>query len=68
MAHHWLGFERQSIADWFHQAGAASLDYDLTGSYAGEKVARNGNRAVEIFVARATLPAKAAKKSSRNRK
>jgi len=59
MAHHWLGFERRSLEQWFHRAGAASVDYDLTGSYAGEKVVRNGNRAVEIFVARATLPAKA---------
>jgi hypothetical protein len=32
------------------------VDYDFTGSFAGEKMARNGNRPVEIFVARATLP------------
>ena len=56
MAHQWLGFNRASIEKWFHDAGAASVDYDLTGSFAGEKMARNGNRPVEIFVARAKLP------------
>ncbi|HSQ13300.1 MAG TPA: class I SAM-dependent methyltransferase, partial [Candidatus Deferrimicrobium sp.] len=56
MAHQWLGFERAAIETWFHNAGAESVDYDLTGSFAGEKMARNGNRPVEIFVARATLP------------
>jgi ArsR family transcriptional regulator len=66
MAHQWLGFDRGSIEDWFRAAGAPSLDYDLTGSFAGEKIARNGNRPVEIFVARAVLPNKTA--SSRNRK
>lgn len=53
MAHQWLGFGRQAIEKWFLDAGAASVDYDLTGSFAGEKMARNGNRPVEIFVARA---------------
>jgi SAM-dependent methyltransferase len=66
MAHQWLGFDRGSIEGWFRAAGAPSLDYDLTGSFAGEKIARNGNRPVEIFVARAVLPIKTA--SSRNRK
>src|SRR6266403_2028115 len=56
MAHEWLGFDRPSIEQWFDEAGVASVDYDLTGSFAGEKLARNGNRPVEIFVARATLP------------
>jgi len=56
MAHQWLGFDRRSIEGWFGAAGATSVDYDLTGSYAGEKIARNGNRPVEIFVARASLP------------
>lgn len=56
MAHHWLGFERDSMEKWFYDAGAESVDYDLTGSFAGEKLARNGNRPVEIFVARANLP------------
>jgi ubiquinone/menaquinone biosynthesis C-methylase UbiE len=65
MAHQWLGFERASIERWFREAGVESVNYDLTGSFAGEKMARNGNRPVEIFVARATLPAKTAKKSSR---
>ena len=66
MAHQWLGFDRASIEGWFRAAGAVTVDYDLTGSYAGEKLARNGNRPVEIFVARASLPVKSA--SSRNRK
>jgi ubiquinone/menaquinone biosynthesis C-methylase UbiE/DNA-binding transcriptional ArsR family regulator len=56
MAHHWLGFDRAAIEKWFHDAGAELVDYDLTGSFAGEKIARNGNRPVEIFVARAALP------------
>jgi ArsR family transcriptional regulator len=61
MAHRWLGFERAAIERWFLEAGAEAPDYDLTGTFAGEKLARNGNRPVEIFVARATLPAKAGK-------
>lgn len=65
MAHQWLGFERKTIEQWFRDAGMTNVDYDLTGSYAGEKLARNGNRPVEIFVARASLPAKATGKSSR---
>jgi ubiquinone/menaquinone biosynthesis C-methylase UbiE len=56
MAHQWLGFDRSSIGKWFRDAGAQAVDYDLTGSFAGEKMARNGNRPVEIFVARASLP------------
>lgn len=56
MAHRWLGFDRACIHGWFDAAGAESVEYDLTGSYAGEKMARNGNRAVEIFVASARLP------------
>ncbi len=65
MAHQWLGFDRGSVEDWFRAAGAPSLDYELTGSFAGEKIARNGNRPVEIFVARATLPGKPALSRSR---
>jgi hypothetical protein len=30
--------------------------YELTGAYAGEKLARNGNRPAEIFIGRACLP------------
>ena len=56
MAHQWLGFDRRAIEGWFREAGAESIDYDLTGAFAGEKLARNGNRPVEIFVTRATLP------------
>ena len=65
MAHQWLGFDRGAVEGWFRAAGAVTMDYDLTGSYAGEKIARNGNRPVEIFVARAGLPAKSARKSVR---
>jgi len=68
MAHQWLGFERISIDQWFRGAGVTNVDYDLTGSFAGEKMARNGNRPVEIFVARASVPAKTAGKSSRKAK
>jgi ubiquinone/menaquinone biosynthesis C-methylase UbiE/DNA-binding transcriptional ArsR family regulator len=57
MAHQWLGFDRALINRWFREGGAEAVDYDLTGSFAGEKIARNGNRPVEIFVARASLPA-----------
>jgi len=71
MAHRWLGFDREAIEKWFRAAGAKTVDYDLTGSYAGEKIARNGNRPVEIFVARACLPATAkgdaAKKANERR-
>ncbi len=58
MAHQWLGFDRGAIEGWFRAAGAVTVDYELTGSYAGEKLARNGNRPVEIFVARASLTVK----------
>jgi ubiquinone/menaquinone biosynthesis C-methylase UbiE len=56
MAHQWLGFDQSSIEKWFRVGGAKTIDYDLTGSFAGERLARNGNRPVEIFVARAILP------------
>jgi ArsR family transcriptional regulator len=56
MAHQWLGFDRSAIEKWFRDSGAQAVDYDLTGSFAGEKMARNGNRPVEIFVARTSLP------------
>ena len=56
MAHQWLGFDQSSIEKWFRNGGAETIDYDLTGSFAGERLARNGNRPVEIFVARASLP------------
>jgi ubiquinone/menaquinone biosynthesis C-methylase UbiE len=62
MTHQWLGFDRASIEKWFRKAGAESVDYDLTGSFAGAKMARNGNQPVEIFVARAMLPNTKAKK------
>jgi ubiquinone/menaquinone biosynthesis C-methylase UbiE len=56
MAHHWLGFERNGVEAWFRDGGAREIDFQLTGSFAGEKLARNGNQPVEIFVARAALP------------
>jgi ubiquinone/menaquinone biosynthesis C-methylase UbiE len=65
MAHQWLGFERPAVERWFREAGAVSIDYDLTGSFAGEKLARNGNRPVEIFVARATLPMASKRKGNK---
>jgi hypothetical protein len=65
MTHQWLGFDRGSIEKWLHAAGAESVDYDLTGSFAGEKMARNGNRPVEIFVARGILPVPKTKKKKK---
>jgi SAM-dependent methyltransferase len=65
MAHRWLGFDRDTIEDFFLGAGAETVDYELTGSYAGEKMARNGNRPVEIFVARVSLPKARTQKPSR---
>jgi hypothetical protein len=44
------------MENWFRQAKVTEVDYELTGAYAGEKMARNGNRPVEIFIARACLP------------
>jgi ArsR family transcriptional regulator len=63
MAHRWPGFGRKQIEKWFGAAGAESVDYDLTGSFAGERLARNGNRPVEIFVAHASLPANSKRKT-----
>ena len=65
MAHQWLGFDRALINRWFREGGAESVDYDLTGSFAGEKIARNGNRPVEIFVARASLAAATKRKMTK---
>jgi ubiquinone/menaquinone biosynthesis C-methylase UbiE/DNA-binding transcriptional ArsR family regulator len=56
MAHLWMGFEKNTVRSWFRKAGVPSVHYDLTGAYAGEKIARNGNRPAEIFIARAPLP------------
>ena len=56
MAHRWRGFERSSVEAWFHDAGVTDVIYEPTGAYAGEKIARNGNRPVEIFVVRALIP------------
>ncbi|HEX9146804.1 MAG TPA: metalloregulator ArsR/SmtB family transcription factor [Candidatus Binatia bacterium] len=57
MAHRWLGFDQGPVEQWLRAAGAETVDYELTGSYAGEKMGRNGNQPVEIFVARACLSA-----------
>ena len=56
MAHRWLGFSEENIQAWFANAGVTDVQYQLTGAYAGEKLARNGNRPAEIFIARACLP------------
>jgi SAM-dependent methyltransferase len=58
MAHRWPGFDRSTIEKWFRAAGCTEVDFELTGSYAGGKVKRNGKRPVEIFVARAIVPGK----------
>lgn len=55
MKHRWLGFDRDAIEDAFRANGVKGVEYELTGSYAGEKMVRNGNQPVEIFVARAGL-------------
>ena len=60
MAHRWLGFDEKTVEKWLRAAGAADVEFELTGSYAGEKAKRNGKRAVEIFVARAVAPQRAA--------
>ncbi|MFQ5681694.1 MAG: ArsR/SmtB family transcription factor [Candidatus Binatia bacterium] len=56
MAHRWLGFKRSSVEKWLRAGGVSQVEYELTGAYAGEKVNRNGNHPVEIFVARGCLP------------
>jgi ubiquinone/menaquinone biosynthesis C-methylase UbiE len=56
MAHRWLGFKKSSVEEWFRDAGVSEMTYELTGAYAGEKLVRNGNRPVEIFVVRAVVP------------
>ena len=55
MAHLWLGFDRSLIEKWLRAAGAAEVEFELTGSYAGGKAKKNGKRPVEIFVARAIV-------------
>ncbi|HYY25688.1 MAG TPA: class I SAM-dependent methyltransferase, partial [Candidatus Udaeobacter sp.] len=57
MAHRWLGFEQAAVESWFEEIGATEVHYELTGAFAGGKMARNGNRPVEIFVTRAIVPA-----------
>ncbi len=61
MAHRWLGFDKSSIEAWFRKAGIRQLNYEPTGTFAGTKLARNGNHPVEIFVASAVIPAPARK-------
>lgn len=55
MAHLWLGFDRALIEKWLRAAGAAEVEFELTGSYAGAKAKKNGKSPVEIFVARAIV-------------
>jgi ubiquinone/menaquinone biosynthesis C-methylase UbiE len=52
MAHRWLGFERSLIEEWLRAGGCTRIEFELTGSYVGGKLNRNGKRPVEIFVAR----------------
>ena len=66
MAHRWLGFDPACVKEWFCGCGVTEMEYEPTGTYAGEKMARNGNRPVEIFVARASLPPSG--KENRSRK
>jgi SAM-dependent methyltransferase len=60
MAHRWLGFDRAEVEQWLRAAGCEEIEFELTGSYAGERAKKNGKRAVEIFVARASAPERAA--------
>ncbi|HEU4340352.1 MAG TPA: metalloregulator ArsR/SmtB family transcription factor [Candidatus Binatia bacterium] len=55
MAHRWPGFGKSTVGGWLRRAGVSTVNYEPTGSYAGEKMARNGNRPVEIFVARGSV-------------
>jgi len=59
MAHCWLGFEKSGIEAWFRKAGVRQVEYKPTGTFAGAKLARNGNHPVEIFVASGVIPATA---------
>ena len=56
MAHRWLGFDPSTVEKWLRAGGAVELEYELTGSYAGEKMERNGKQRVELFVARGRVP------------
>ncbi len=67
MAHRWLGFEKSLVEKWFKANGVRRIEFELTGSYAGGKMERNGKRPAEIFVSRASLPAKPAKRPFGNR-
>ncbi len=62
MAHRWLGFEKNIIEKWLCAGGAARVDLELTGSYAGDKTNKNGKHPVEIFVARACLSERTAQR------
>ncbi len=67
MAHRWLGFDRTTIENWFRANGASQVEFELTGSYVGGKMNKNGKRPVEIFVARANLREKLATHRSRRK-
>jgi len=66
MAHRWLGFDQNSIVKWLRAGGAEHVEYELSGSYAGEKTEKNGKQRVELFVACGRLPEK--KQNSQPRK
>lgn len=68
MAHRWLGFEKHSIEAWFRTAGVTQVEYEPTGTFAGAKLVRNGNRPVEIFVANGVIPAIARKEGIKRAK
>jgi ArsR family transcriptional regulator len=57
MQHRWLGFDKPTIERWLGDVGAREIEYGLTGSYAGGQPEKNGKHPVEIFVARAVIPA-----------
>jgi ubiquinone/menaquinone biosynthesis C-methylase UbiE/DNA-binding transcriptional ArsR family regulator len=56
MAHRWLGFERGVLEQWMRAGGAVEVEYEWSGSFAGEKMEKNGKKRVELFVARGRLP------------
>lgn len=61
MAHRWLGFEKSAVESWLREAGLRQIEYEPTGTFAGAKLACNGNHPVEIFVASGVIPATARK-------
>ena len=56
MTHRHLGFTREHVHDCLGVAGAEDVEHELTGTYAGRFLGKNGKRPVEIFVTRARMP------------